>query len=566
MYIPQIIQKIYGDYIEGQSPYISLWTQWYRGNVRGFHVYEVWNGEKSVKRKKQQLNMAKRVAEDWKNLLWNDNCSITINGSNNDNLQAFLKEEMFDSKLSAVIENAMALSISGLAVRVCGLEVDEEGNLVGKGAVKLDKFNANNIYPITYENGILTECAFVSKSTRYAHITLHVINKETKNYDLISCSARCFKGGNFNYNESDIQIFHTNSPIKWFSVFYPNIENNINNNSNLPISVFANSISTLEAIDNKYDAFDIEFINGKKIIFVSADMFKTTSDGQLVNTFDSNSLALFALPQNQDGNNKVQEFSSNLRTDALEKALNTEFNILSVKCGFGTNFYSFTQGTATTATAVISMNSDLYRSIRNHEKILTNCINEIIQAIIYANKEFGTVAFAGDIPTKDDIAINFDDSIIIDTEAEKINDRQDVTNGVMSKVEYRQKWFNENESDAIKKLDLDTIARLNDYMPALSSGAMSPKIFVDKCYSYLNENEKAELVAYIETYLGKASDVDDIYNEGIDTDNKMDDNDAFEDDNDTDNEIEVKSKDDLESLKSDLISKKVVKDEIDIKH
>ena len=50
------------------------------------------------------------------------------------------------------------------------------------------------------------------------------------------------------------------------------------------------------------------------------------------------------------------------------------------------------------------------------------------------------------------MAIKFDDSIIEDKEQQKINDRQDVNMGVMSKVEYRSKWYAEDMNTAEKKV------------------------------------------------------------------------------------------------------------------
>lgn len=44
------------------------------------------------------------------------------------------------------------------------------------------------------------------------------------------------------------------------------------------------------------------------------------------------------------------------------------------------------------------------------------------------------------------------DSIIEDKETERSRDRQDVSMGVMSLVEYRAKWYGESEEDAAKNL------------------------------------------------------------------------------------------------------------------
>ena len=51
-----------------------------------------------------------------------------------------------------------------------------------------------------------------------------------------------------------------------------------------------------------------------------------------------------------------------------------------------------------------------------------------------------------------EIAISFDDSIIEDKQAERQQDRQDVSMGVMRLEEYRAKHYGETIEEAIKNL------------------------------------------------------------------------------------------------------------------
>ena len=47
----------------------------------------------------------------------------------------------------------------------------------------------------------------------------------------------------------------------------------------------------------------------------------------------------------------------------------------------------------------------------------------------------------------------FDDSIVVDESAERTQDLVDVNAGIMSKVEYRMKWYNEDEKTASQKIE-----------------------------------------------------------------------------------------------------------------
>ena len=77
-------------------------------------------------------------------------------------------------------------------------------------------------------------------------------------------------------------------------------------------------------------------------------------------------------------------------------------------------------------------------------------MTELVEAIIYAANTFTQTKINA---TADDIAISFDDSIIEDKATEMANDRLDVSLGVLSKAEYRAKWYNEDLQTAQRMIE-----------------------------------------------------------------------------------------------------------------
>ena len=57
---------------------IKNWRSWYDGKVKDFHNYRVFNGQTNVDCNRMSLGMAKRVCEDWANLLENEKTLITL--------------------------------------------------------------------------------------------------------------------------------------------------------------------------------------------------------------------------------------------------------------------------------------------------------------------------------------------------------------------------------------------------------------------------------------------------------------------------------------------------------
>ena len=165
--------------------------------------------------------------------------------------------------------------------------------------------------------------------------------------------------------------------------------------------------------------------------------------------FDPNDVVFYQLPEGylKDGGKPIETVDMEIRAEAHEKAINDNLNMLSMKCGFGQNHYKFENGSVQTATQVISENSDMYRAISKHELILEDVLDELIRIIA----RLGSVLGVKTNP-ETEIVINFDDSIIEDKTAERQQDRQDVSMGVMSHAEYRAKWYGETLKEAQSKL------------------------------------------------------------------------------------------------------------------
>jgi hypothetical protein len=82
------------------------------------------------------------------------------------------------------------------------------------------------------------------------------------------------------------------------------------------------------------------------------------------------------------------------------------------------------------------------RNIRRHENALEGAITDIARAVMYVSRGFGE-----SIPEEGSVRVQYDDSIIQDTAAEKEQDMREV--GVtMGAWEYRMRWYGEEESVA----------------------------------------------------------------------------------------------------------------------
>lgn len=447
MNIKGIIEKVAGKKVIAfeEDGFVDLWKQWYKGDVGSFHNYKIYNGEQWVSCKRKTLNMPKKVCEDWANLLLNEKTDIAIEGDENqETINRLFTDLKFWSKGNAGVEKTFAL---GTGAFVESITDDKKP--------KIQFVNREKIYPLTIEDGEITECAFANENTNSAVIQIHYIEED--NY--VIRTLICEKNGedivtHFGDVDKDI-TFYTGSNIKWFQILQPNIVNNIDINSPLGISVFANARSVLEGVDLAYDGFCEEMNLGKPRIFVDVQLTKYDNGGEH-KVFDNRDTAFYVYGNGENDNKEPLKFyNPTLRTNDFFIGINNGLNLLSAKCGFGENHYRFDGSGITTATQVISENSEMFRTLKKHEIVLQEVLIDAVKALIYICNTYGDgeYNFSPNAWDNVNIEIKFDDSIIEDKETQKLSDRQDVNLNVMSKAEYRSKWYNEDLDTAKANID-----------------------------------------------------------------------------------------------------------------
>ncbi|WP_394526546.1 phage portal protein [Lacrimispora sp. JR3] len=438
---------------------IGVWKSWYQGNVRGFHRYKICNGANTVRCDRLSAGMAKMLSEDLADDLMNEKVGITMPEEPEKNfVDDILNQNNWAVQSNNYQERKCYTGTVAYVPFLDKAEIAVDGSVIpGEGTISINYFDAEDIYPLSWVNGIITECAFVSvrviKGKKYAHIQMHVM--EGNEYVIQNYVVECTSGAGTEIRpedwkqlkpfESMSEKVYTGSDKRQFVIDRLNNVNNIDPDSPMGVALFANAIDQLKGIDTVYDSYVNEFVLGKKRIFVAPEMLARNEDGDPV--FDPNDVTFYQLPEDSLKDKPLIEVNMDIRAEQHSRAMNDFLNILSVKCGFGTQHYRFESGSIQTATQVISENSDMYKTIKKHEIILDSAIKELVKIIL----RLGNVLGKG-LDEEAEVLVDFDDSIIEDKATERKEDRLDVAMGAMRIEEYRAKWYNETEEEAAKNL------------------------------------------------------------------------------------------------------------------
>ena len=132
-YNPEIKDAIKG--------YIDQWKSWYKGNVRNFHNYFIYNGNRKVKQHRYTMNMAKEISEDWSDILWSEKCEISLTDENSQKEFNKLVDELdLYAIINRAIEKSGALGTTATVTSVYDILQNEDGMYldVSQAKVRVD--------------------------------------------------------------------------------------------------------------------------------------------------------------------------------------------------------------------------------------------------------------------------------------------------------------------------------------------------------------------------------------------------------------------------------------------
>lgn len=424
--------------------HIDNWLEWYQDDVERFHHYKIWNGAVMTEHERYRLGMAKKVCEDWANLLLNEKVAIKA-GDYEKRLEEILRLNNFSVRANQLVEMAFALG-TGAFVEY----KDADDNVI------IDYIRANMIYPLAWDNGDITECAFgtirVVDGKKQIYLQIHRLGKddadETENPEVYYIENRYVdaESGKELAPPEDIEpLVDTESTKPLFQIITPNICNNIELDSPLGISVYANSISQLKGCDLVYDSYMNEYVLGRKriIVPISAAKIQMEKDGVVSPSFDPKDTVYYQMPADRTSDLKLTEVDMSIRAADHELGIQRSLDILSMKCGMGTGRYKFdSSGGVKTATEVISDKSDLYQNRQKNAIVIEQAILGMVSAVAFLDS-------GGEVQA----TVDFDDSIIEDTNATIDKNIKLVTGGLRSKITAIMEIEKCSEEDAMKELD-----------------------------------------------------------------------------------------------------------------
>ena len=438
---------------------IALWEDWWRGRCRGFHEY--WeNGATGgpVRRELYSLRMAKKVCEDWAALLLNDRTYFHADGAAGAYLSAVFAAESFWDRSNHLVERAFATGTGACLLRLENAAVGEGGQLLaGEGMrVRFDFVDGGHIVPISVEGGRIVEAAFVSE-LRYRGESYLYVEAHLREADGYVIRNRYFRVGEFGVDEADAGAdfpfaavtaeLRTGSPYPFFAILTPNIQNAAEEGCGLGQSVYADAIDCLKGVDLAFNNFCRDLKLGGKKVFINQSLVARDEYGNAY-TPDDVAQQLFVTVGDVDlaEHPLIEEHNPTLRTEENRAAVQSQLDYLAFRCGLGAKHYLFgsTDGRARlTATQYMGERQDTRQNIVKHTKNVTSYILAVTKPLLWlAVHRFGYA----DVDENAAVELHYDDSYFTDTEADRERDLREVSAGLMTRDEFRLRWYSDGRT------------------------------------------------------------------------------------------------------------------------
>ncbi|MFV0550357.1 MAG: phage portal protein [Anaerorhabdus sp.] len=429
-----LVSSVLSDRMANQS---ELWTKLYEDNAP-------W-----IKGNVQSANLPASIASELARL-------VTLE----------LKTEVTGSTRANVINEIYKKVISNL--RVDTEYACAKGGLIFKPYVNgtdihVQVIHANNFFPITFNsNNEMNSCVFVDRIFKgtliYTRLEYHSFsNKElvVNNYAYLSSNDMSL-GHEIALSSveewSMIEPYTVFKNVKKipFGYFKIPIGNTLNSNSVIGSSVYSKAIQLIKEADKRYSQICWEYEAKEVAVHISEGALKYDKIYDKFMYPGGNERLYRTVMFDNGAKDKpyLDTYSPDIRDSSLFNGWNRQLRLIEFNCSLAYGTLSDNEVEAKTATEINTSKQRSYSFVSDIQMSLQKALEDLVDAIDFYMTIY-RLSPLGD----NKVSFKWDDSIVVDATTERMQDRLDVQMGTMSKVEYRMKWYGEDEATAKSKID-----------------------------------------------------------------------------------------------------------------
>lgn len=226
--------------------------------------------------------------------------------------------------------------------------------------------------------------------------------------------------------------------------YYRNPIKNKVDGSACGVSMYASAIDLIKKADIQGARLDWEYESGERAVHIDNRALKQDKITGRPGMAKLNKRLYRGLNLEAGRDQELlKEYSPEMRDEAFKRGLEEYKREIEFSVGLAYGDLSDIQEVAKTATEIKVSKNRKYNRVTAIQNNLYDCLEDFAAGLAFYNSMLNSGY---------EFSCKFNDSILTDEETERQQDRQDVSMGVMSHLEYRMKWYNEDETTANKML------------------------------------------------------------------------------------------------------------------
>jgi A118 family predicted phage portal protein len=364
------------------------------------------------------------------------------------------RAEYLQSQLAPVLEKLREQIEEGCAM----------GSMIPKPYVDGNNLNtdfmpAGTFYPVSFDgDGMITSVVFVDQRVvgdkYYTRLEYHVfgdvyeiVNMVFRSTSKDTLGSRVSLDAIEDWAGLEDQVIIQNVKAPLFGYFRFPMKNNVDPASPMGVSCYSRAVKLIQQADEQWGRFLWENESANRAIHVEESLFDTVDgkkvlpDKRLYRTLNA------AAGSSVDAKKMVDTWSPDMRNDNFLSGLDAILKRIEFNCGLAYGTLSDPSNVDKTAEEIKSSKQRSYATVTDTQKAVKRMIEQLLVAMnTYA--DLYKLAPAGEYS----VTFQFDDSVLINKDAQSTQDSRAVTQGIMSKIEYRMRNYGEDEATARKML------------------------------------------------------------------------------------------------------------------
>ena len=232
-----------------------------------------------------------------------------------------------------------------------------------------------------------------------------------------------------------------------FGYFRVPLKNRVDGSS-CGVSIFSGARELIRRADIQYGRLDWEYDSGERAVHVDDRALMRDKKRGVVKMNHLKQRLYRGLNIEQSGGELLKEYSPEMRDEAFIRGLEKAYRQIEFVVGLSYGDLSDVNLVEKTAAEIRASKQRKYNRVTAIQEKLKDCLSDFVDALAFYN---------GMYTSGYEFTCRFNDSILTDEEAERKQDREDVAMGAMTLLDYRMKWYQEDETEAAKHIVAENV-------------------------------------------------------------------------------------------------------------